>query len=449
MRTVINNGFVVDPKNKIFDKYNIAVENGKIKEISKEKLFGDKEIDVNGLIVCPGFIDLHMHEDFVKDGEIHIDIFDRMLKMGVTTAIGGNCGIGPDNPVEYLNLIDKGNPINFGMFLPHSILRNKIGVFDRYSSLNNKQVEEMFKIGKKIVKEAKLFGISFGIRYVPGMDFNELITLAKLGEHRITSAHLRDDAGNIFKALDEFLQIADYVKTHLQVSHIGSMAGFGQMKEFLKMVEEKRKNGIDIACDCYPYTAFSTKIGEATFDDGFIERYNIDYEALEFAEGKYKGKRCTKETFDEVRKNNPETLMIAHVMNEDDIKEAFVYPYTVLASDGILSENGDGHPRATGAFTRFIRKYVKEDKILDLYSAINKMTNMPAKILGIDKGHLSQGADADITIFNFEEIEDMATFENSRLDSKGIEYVLISGEVAFEKNEIKNRKLGKSVRKII
>ena len=307
----------------------------------------------------------------------------------------------------------------------------------------------MFKIGKKIVKEAKLFGISFGIRYVPGMDFNELITLAKLGEHRITSAHLRDDAGNIFKALDEFLQITDYVKTHLQVSHIGSMAGFGQMKEFLKVIEEKRKNGIDIACDCYPYTAFSTKIGEATFDDGFIERYNIDYEALEFAEGKYKGKRCTKETFDEVRKNNPETLMIAHVMNEDDIKEAFVYPYTVLASDGILSENGDGHPRATGAFTRFIRKYVKEDKILDLYSAINKTTNMPAKILGIDKGHLSQGADADITIFNFEEIEDMATFENSRLDSKGIEYVLISGEVAFEKNEIKNRKLGKSVRKII
>ena len=117
MKIVINNGFVIDPKNSINDYLNLEVTDGKISKISKDKLVGDCEIDAKNLCVTPGFIDIHMHEDIMKDGKIQIDIFERMLKMGVTTAVGGNCGIGPNNIGEYLKEYEKNPLINFKMLL--------------------------------------------------------------------------------------------------------------------------------------------------------------------------------------------------------------------------------------------------------------------------------------------------------------------------------------------
>ena len=152
----------------------------------------------------------------------------------------------------------------------------------------------MYQYGKKLMKENKFFGVSFGIRYVPGMDFNELINIAKLGAGKVVAAHIRDDAENVYGAVEEFLEIGDYIKTHLQVSHIGSMGGFGQIDKVFQIIDEKRAKGIDVSCDCYPYSAFSTKIGETTFDEGFIERYNTGYESLEVMEGEFKGKRCAQ-----------------------------------------------------------------------------------------------------------------------------------------------------------
>lgn len=148
-----------------------------------------------------------------------------------------------------------------------------------------------------------------------------------------------------------------------------------------------------------------------------------------------------------MRKNAPNTLTVCYVMKPEDVDMAIVNPFVMLASDG-LRNDGQGHPRAAGSFARLIDKFVKNGK-LSLYDAINKMTVMPAKKLGlISKGHLGVGADADIVIFDLDEIEDRATFENPTLAPLGIEYVIIGGRVALKDGEIICENLGRAVRKL-
>lgn len=435
MKIVINNGLVIDPKNSINDYLNLEITDGKISKISKEKLIGDYEIDAKNLCVTPGFIDIHMHEDIMKDGKIQIDIFERMLKMGVTTAIGGNCGIGPNNIGEYLKEYEKNPLINFKMLLPHKILRNYIGVEDRYTSLSSDEIEKMYRYGEKLIKENNLLGISFGIEYIPGINREELVNLAKLGENKIIAVHLRKDGDDIIESCEEFFEIAKYVNSHFQISHIGSMAGYGQMRKFLNYIQDKIDNGLDIGCDCYPYTAFSTHIGSAVFDDGYIESHGGDYSKLEVLDGEYKGKRCTFEIFNYLRKNSPDTLVAGHLMVDEDIKIAFQDKNVVVASDGLLSESGNGHPRAVGTFPKFLRKYVLDDKIMSLSEGVAKITNQPADFYGLKAGTLSIGANGDITIFSLDELKDNATFDKL-ISPSGIKYVLVNGSIALKNGEI-------------
>lgn len=439
MKIVINNGLVIDPKNSINDYLNLEITNGKISKISKDKLVGDYEIDATNLCVTPGFIDIHMHEDIMKDGKIQIDIFERMLKMGVTTAIGGNCGIGPNNIGEYLKEYEKNPLINFKMLLPHKILRDYIGAEDRYTSLSSDEIEKMYRYGEKLIKENNLLGISFGIEYIPGINREELVNLAKLGENKIIAVHLRKDGDDIIESCEEFFEIAKYVNSHFQISHIGSMAGYGQMRKFLNYIQNKIDNGLDIGCDCYPYTAFSTHIGSAVFDDGYIESHGGDYSRLEVLDGKYKGQRCTKEIFNYLRKNSPDTLVAGHLMVDEDIKIAFQDKNVVVASDGLLSESGNGHPRAVGTFPKFLRKYVLDDKIMSLSEGVAKITNQPADFYGLKAGTLSIGANGDITIFSLDELKDNATFDKLTSPS-GIKYVLVNGSIALKDGEITTKR---------
>lgn len=435
MKIVINNGLVIDPKNSINDYLNLEITDGKISKISKEKLIGDYEIDAKNLCVTPGFIDIHMHEDIMKDGKIQIDIFERMLKMGVTTAVGGNCGIGPNNIGEYLREYEKNPLINFKMLLPHKVLRDHIGAEDRYASLSSDEIEKMYRYGEKLIKENNLLGISFGIEYIPGINREELVNLAKLGENKIIAVHLRKDGEDIIESCEEFFEIAKYVNSHFQISHIGSMAGYGQMRKFLNYIQNKINNGLDIGCDCYPYTAFSTHIGSAVFDDGYIESHGGDYSKLEVLDGKYKGQRCTIEIFNDLRKNSPDTLVAGHLMVDEDIKIAFQNKNVVVASDGLLSESGNGHPRAVGTFPKFLRKYVLDDKIMSLSEGVAKITNQPADLYGLEAGTLSIGASGDITIFSLDELKDNATFEKL-ISPSGIKYVLVNGKIALKDGEI-------------
>lgn len=451
MITVVKNGRVIDPYNNIDSKLNIVIKDGKILEITPYEISGEKNIDATGLIVCPGFIDIHMHEDMYHNEEDYLDewIAKSMLNMGVTTCIGGNCGINLTEPLTYLDAVDRLKlPVNIGLMAGHTNIREcVVENSNKYNPIQTDDIKKIMYTAREYL-EGGCFGISYGIRYVPGITELELIEVSKAckPENKIINAHVRDDAKNIIWATKEFIKVGMKLDIPIQNSHIGSMGGYGQMKELLRLLDSVKSSGLDITSDCYPYYAFSTRIGETTYDDGFLERYNIDYDSIEISEGKYKGQRCTKNIFDELRKNSPDTITVGHVMNEKDIDMAILHPNVMIASDGFL-HNEQGHPRAAGTFPRLIDKYVKTGK-LSLYDAINKMTTMQAKKLGLsNKGNLSKGSDADITIFSYDEIKDNATFDNPIKKPDGIKYVLIKGSVALKDGEIVNGKLGTSVRR--
>ena len=157
------------------------------------------------------------------------------------------------------------------------------------------QLEEEKRILRGAL-DAGCFGVSFGIRYVPGLDRNELLETAGVcdREKHLISAHVRDDAAQIFGAVEEVLDIGRTRGLRTQVSHVGSMGGYGQMEGLLAILDRERAMGLDVLCDCYPYYAFRTRIGETTYDDGFLERYRADYSCIELCEGAYKGMRCTE-----------------------------------------------------------------------------------------------------------------------------------------------------------
>lgn len=446
---VLRNGLLVDPVNNIISRLNLGIKDGKIAAITARTIQGKEEIDCAGKVVSPGFVDMHMHEDPMNDtGDgFKLCIAMSMLKMGVTTAVGGNCGIGPVDSLKYLELADAlGYPINIGLLSSHDNLRKHIGDFVKYSPVNDDCVEKMCnKLEKEL--EGGTLGLSFGVRYIPGLDSNELKklsgTTARKG--KLLTAHVRDDAAQVIPSIMELAEIAAEEGARLQLSHIGSMAAFGQMDQVLSLVDSLNANGMDIGLDCYPYSAFATLAGSTTYDEGFLKRYSVDYSALEVSQGEFKGRRLDETSFLKVRAEHPEYIMIAQVMKENEVESALKHPRTAIASDGILNE-GNGHPRAAGTFPRILGYYARDRKLFSLFDAIRKMTLLPSERLGIDKGHLSIGADADITVFDPDKIVDTADFGNPLSPPHGIEYVIIGGKLALVEGKIIRGDLGRAVR---
>ena len=448
MQTLIRNGLLADPEAGKIQKRNLLIQNGKIAAVTADFPEADRVIDAEGCIVSPGFIDIHMHEDPVgPEGKIQPCIFESMLRMGVTTAVGGNCGLNVHDPAQYLDILDRdGAAVNVALFAGHGYFRERAGAADKYAPATDEQLQRMCAEIKGAL-QAGCVGVSFGLRYYPGMDERELLAAAALCTpgRRLISAHVRDDAQQIFAAVDEIIRAGESCRVPVQVSHIGSMGGFGQMQRLLAQIDACCDRGLDIACDCYPYTAFSTRIGETTYDDGWLERYHCDYGACVPAEGKYRGMPCTKEIFDALRRQDPECITVCHVMRKEDVELALRHPRVMPASDGLL-DAGSGHPRASGCFARFWRKMVREGG-MDPLQAIAKMTLLPAKRLGLEcKGRLALGADADIAIFRPDAFRDRATFDAPMRTPEGLEYVLIGGETALQQGEILQNSLGKALR---
>ena len=447
MKTLIYGGRVIDPANGLDGAYNLLLENGKVAWIGTEVPYADETIDATGKIVTPGFIDIHMHEDPVEDGKIRQCIFPMMLRQGVTTAVGGNCGGNVHDPVDYLNIVDRdGAAVNVALYAGHEYFRIAAGAEDIYGGSTEAERQEMEQ-NIRAALDAGCVGVSFGLRYVPGADKEEFFRAAGCcaGTGKPIASHVRDDADAIFASIEELIEAGRTFQIPMQISHIGSMAGFGQMEAVLKQVEEYQAEGLDVTLDCYPYFAFSTRLGTPTYDPGWLDRYHCDYDVLEFCDGKYRGQRATKETFDEVRAEFPDCLTVCYVMKEEDIRLAFRHPAVMLGSDGI-TDNGRGHPRCAGTFPRFLSEFVKKGDV-PLFEAVKKMTVMPALRLKLhQKGHLSVGADGDVTIFDCEAVRDRATFADPALPPEGICYVLMGGEVVLKDGAILRDNCGKSVR---
>lgn len=430
---------------------DIGIKDGKIVCIGECNESADIEINAEGKVVAPGFIDIHMHEEIIGntvDGDDY-DIANRMLLMGATTCVGGNCGNNRQGVDEFFKFIDNnGAPVNYLSFIGHNYLRSITGISDRYRGATKQEIAKMQKKASADIERGAV-GISFGLEYSPGIEFSEIIELCSSAkdENILLSAHYRKDAKYGIASIEEMMEVSKETGLPMQISHLGSCTAYGMMKESLEVIDKAIKRGIDIAADCYPYDAFSTYIGSSVFDDGCFELWNKSFDSILLTEEPYKGVRCDEETFYKVRKKYPDMLVVAFVMNEDEVIEALKAPFVMAASDGLYNK-AQGHPRGAGTFPRILGKYVREMNKLSLIEALKKMTIMPAKRLGLKgKGEIKEGYDADLVIFNAEEIIDVADFENPIKKPKGISYVIINGKIAVEDNIIKNSRLGRAIKR--
>ncbi|WP_432403702.1 N-acyl-D-amino-acid deacylase family protein [Wukongibacter sp. M2B1] len=447
----IINGKILDFESNTERICDIGIKDGKIVCIGNCNGPAKVEIDVEGKIVAPGFIDIHMHEELIgdtDDGDDY-DIANKMLLMGVTTCVGGNCGNNRQSIARFMGFIDEnGAPVNYLTFIGHNYLRNIAGINDRYRGATEK---EILKMQRQISSELKngAIGISFGLEYSPGIEYEEVIKLCNNIEDRdiLLSAHYRKDAKYGIDSIKEMIDISRETKLPMQISHLGSCTAYGMMKESLDVIENAINNGIDVTADCYPYDAFSTYIGSSVFDEGCFELWDKSFDSIMLTEEPYRGLRCNEKIFYKVRKEYPDMLVVAFVMNEDEVIDALKTPFVMVASDGIY-RRGQGHPRGSGSFPRVLGKYARDIKALSLIEALKKMTLVPAKRLGLtNKGDIKEGYDADIVIFDPEKIIDQADFQNPTMKPEGIYYVIIDGKIAVRDNAIERNRLGRIIRR--
>ncbi len=443
----IIDGKIIDVQNRRIIEGDLGIKDGAIVSVGSA---GDAKrvIDAAGRFVSPGFVDIHMHEeDLSATGPGGRDISLAMLAMGVTTACTGNCGNNRQDPLVLKADIDRfGNPVNYVSYIGHNYLRSVVGIEDRYAKAGDAQIEKMRTLAAKAVEDGAI-GLSYGLEYSPGVDFDEAERVGSLLRSRkdiLLSAHYRKDAKYALDAITEMCLLGKALDIPFQISHLSSCCAYGNMTEALALIDELAL-GTDVQVDAYPYDAFSTYIGSAVFDDGCFELWNKDYSSVQLTADPFRNVYCDKEIFERARREYPNMLAIAHVMKEDEIIQALKHPLVMVASDGIFY-NHQGHPRGAGTFPRVLGRYVRQRGDLNLFEAIFKMTQMPAKRLGFTrKGTLDEGMDADIVIFNGDTVIDNASFDNQQLPPTGIDFVLIGGEVAVDNAKLVNTTLGKCI----
>ena len=445
---LIKGGKYPDFEAGTFIEGNVAISDGKIVAVGSVDGEAKRVIDATGRVVSPGFIDIHMHEEqFLEDGEKYI-ISELMLLMGVTTALGGNCGVNRQDVKVFRDVIQRlgGAPVNYMVLAGYNSERNKIGV-GRHEPATEEQIDQLIEKLRSEV-EGGAYGISFGVEYDPGMPYEEVMRVLKgmPQEDLFVSMHYRDDSTGAIPSIKEMISFAKESGKRFQISHLSSCSCMGQMAEAMPMINAAVAENPRLDYDTYPYNAFSTEIGTAVFEDGCFEQWGKGPENLFMTCGKYKNQFCTEETFKEIRQDDPSVRIVAFVMNEEEIAEAIANPSCgMIGSDGGVNRNS-GHPRASGTFPRVLGKYVREDKVISLIDALRKMTLTPANRLELDKkGRIAVDCDADITIFDPETIKEGSTFENIFIKPVGIDAVIVGGQMAVDHNEIVNARAGKFI----
>lgn len=447
---IIKNAVYPDFKTNQMLYGSIGINDGKIiglykTGVAEDEIQAKRIIDACDNIVSPGFIDIHMHEEnFNEDGEKYI-IAELMLKQGVTTACGGNCGIQNQKLEDFKKTIDRlgGSPINYLMMAGYNQCRYRLGIGpkDILDSEQKKQIHTMLEVE---LSEGAC-GISFGIEYDPAISYDEILDaleLLKKDKRYLASAHFRESDNGAISSIKEMIALCHESGVKFQISHLDSCAATGFMDDALKIINQEMKSSNLLSYDTYPYNAFSTTIGSSVFEKESLNQWCKDIGSIMLTEEPYLNMFCTEELLQKARKFFPEMLAVGFIMDEGEVKKAITNPYGMIASDGILC-HGKGHPRASGTFPRVLRKYVREEEAISLIDALRKMTLLPAERLCLkEKGRIEEGCDADFVIIDPTIISDGATYDNIYAESEGINYVIIDGEIAIDHKKMLNSRLG-------
>jgi N-acyl-D-amino-acid deacylase len=496
---LIKNGKIIDGTGNSWYYADVAVKDGKIIAIGKNLAANSvKTIDAKGLIVAPGFIDVHGH---IESGIFERPTAENYIYDGVTTVITGNCGGSASDINKFFLRIDSLKPsINVATLIGHNTVRQQVMNRDNRAPTPEEQ-QKMEALVEEAMKHGAL-GLSTGLIYIPGTfaKSDEVVGLAKsAAKHNgIYASHIRNEESKAVEAINEAINIGKEANIPVQISHfkIGGKANWGKSNITIGLIENARNQGWDVTIDQYPYTASSTNLGVRIPDWSFaggndslkarlqnkqireqikkemlqqlatykFKNYSYAVVANYPSDTTYNGKSITEinklmgrrskanfeaETImDMIEKGGAQ--MVYHSMNEKDVKYIMQYPYSMFGADAGVPVPGKGmpHPRAYGTNARVLGKYVREEKVISMEEAIRRMTSLAAQKFNLkDRGLLKEGMAADIVVFSENEIKDKSTFENPHALSEGCKFVLVNGELVLEDGSHKGTRSGKALRK--
>lgn len=478
-------GRVIDPETGLDAVRNVGIKDGRITAVTASKITGDRIINAAGLVVSPGFIDMHAHGQTIPAA--------RMQALdGVTTGLELEAGMLPISDY-YDEAASEGRPINYGASVnwvnariatfmneepkhdldwffsnfKYPVWQNSIADKDQLAKIS-RMVEEGLDQGG--------LGIGFLLGYAPGTGRKEYVAISQIAARRnqATYTHARYlsmlEPGSSFEAISEIIAVAAGTGVQAHIVHMNSISlrDIGVISE---MVANAQKQGVRVSAEAYPYGAGSTGIGAAMFRGPKWRERTGGMSASNFDVA---GKRLTEAELADLQKNNPETETIIHFLDltkpadQAVLNQSVLFPGGVIASDGgtwlvggkaiskdtwPVPRNAWSHPRGAGTYSRFIRYYVRETSAISLINAIERISYGPAKILQDSvpqmkkKGRIQIGADADIVVFDLQRVTDKATYAVPAQPSVGFDQVIVNGALLVENGKLNTEILpGKPIR---
>jgi N-acyl-D-aspartate/D-glutamate deacylase len=439
---VLEGGRVLDPETHLDAVRNVGIRAGKIARITDAPLSGRRVLHAAGLVVAPGFIDLHQHGQNLASQRVKA--FD-----GVTTAL--EMEIGTPDVTEFLNSKQGHSLIHYGTTASHVAARALVfgaplpdGTILPQSGPATEQPaipEQIAKIQQRLRDQldAGALGIGMGIPYTPGATRLEVIDTFRVAAERKLPVytHVRNagriEPGSAIEAVEEVIGAAAITGAPLHIVHINSTC-LRDSLECISLVAGARARGLDITTEAYPYIAGMTAINSAVFNPGWREKQGIDYSNLVLPDT---GEHLTKERFDELHNSSKSQWVLIFANTQEIVDAVIPNPLVMIASDG-----AEGHPRNAGTYSRVLAQYVRDKKTLTLMEALNKMTLMPAQMLerstpaARKKGRLQEGADADIVVFDPQTITDRSTFQKPMEPSVGVHYLLVAGTPVIDEGKL-------------
>jgi len=440
---VLEGGRVMDPETGLDALRNVGIRDGKIVRISSEALSGRRVIHVGGLVVAPGFIDLHQHGQEMESQRV------KALD-GVTTAL--ELEVGAPDVAQFLKAKEGHSLIHYGTSASHAAARALVfgvplppgEILPKTGPATDQPAtpEQIMQIEQRLISELDAGGLALGmgIQYTPGATRLEVIDLFRLAAGRRVPVytHVRSssrvDPGSSIESVSEVIGASAITGASLHIVHINSSC-LRDAPECLSMVAGARARGLDVTTESYPYIAGMTFINSALFNPGWQEKEGgISYSDLVLPNT---GEHLTKERFDELHNSSAPRTVLIFSNSQEVLDKVIPNALVMIASDGI-----PGHPRNAGSYSRVLAQYVREKGTITLMDALRKMSFMPAEMLerstsaASQKGRLQEGADADIVVFDAATISDHATFEKPMEPSVGVHYLLVAGTVVVNEGKI-------------